>query len=169
MQHIVGMRIVKTTLSLTICLVVSYLIGYGIPVYACMASVLSMKVTPEASLQSGIDRTVATIIGGVVALLALLLSEAMGLNSASLSYRLLIAATVFANLLICKVVHLKEYVCSFSCVVIIIVLISHTEGDVLTYIAVRVIETVCGIVVAVVINRFVALPKRDENNISDES
>lgn len=169
MQRIVGMRIVKSTLSLTICLVISQLINYDIPIYACIASILAMKVTPEESVQAGKDRILATIMGCLVAGLALWLIATLGVERESLLYRMMIVLTIFINLVLCKLVHLKEYVCSFSCVVILIVLTSHTGSDVMVYIAVRIIETICGIIVAVLVNKYVNIPLKNEDKPDDEA
>lgn len=158
MYHIVGMRIIKSTLSLAICLVISWAIGYGIPLYACVAAVQIMKVTPEASLKSGMDRTFATIAGGLLAGGGLWLATKLNIANGTLGYTMLIVLISFINLLICKQAKLKEYICSFSSVVILIVMISHTDADVWPYITVRVLETIAGIVVALVVNKYMKLP-----------
>ena len=69
-----GMRIVKTSVAVAICLLIAYAFSYYLPFYASIAAVLVMKSTPEQSFRYGLDRLIGTLWGGLLGFVLLNLS-----------------------------------------------------------------------------------------------
>lgn len=61
----IGMRNIKTTISVFICLLVFELINRNNPIFACIAAVICVQNTIVDSKEIGFSRIIGTIIGGL--------------------------------------------------------------------------------------------------------
>lgn len=152
-----GFRIIKTTIAVVICLVSLNLINYHKPVYAAVACVLMMKNTPSESFNSGVQRTVGTILGGLISILLLQSMHSLSISIDSIWAAFIIALGVFIALILSKGFHQDSYVGSMAAIVIIITMMGYgdIQDDTLTYVIVRVLETIYGIIIAFLVNRYV--------------
>lgn len=155
-DFIPGLRIIKTGVAVLICLVTFYLFDYYNPVYAAIACVLIMKTTVADSFNSGVQRVVGTILGGALSWLLLVLLRQMGIRNESFLVPLFITLGVVLVLSISKAFHAAEYVGSMAAVVLVITMLSHVDAvdDTFMYVLVRVLETIYGIFIAVMVNRY---------------
>lgn len=150
-QLIPGLRIIKTSIAVFICLVFFDLINYDNPIYAAIACILTMRTSIAETGQSGFDRIVGTILGGAISLIVLLLP----LENV---YRpLVLAGAVLVDMVISKWFNFRGPVYSMSGVIILIILLSHNDSSqtALTYVSLRVAETMVGILIALAVNRFI--------------
>ncbi len=149
-----GYRIYKTVLAVFICLSVGKFINYGYPIFALFSCILMMKETPDLSIKFGINRSIGTVFGGLIATLALAISLSLKIDTNSFFYIFLICATLLTTLSLAKMFQLPEYAMSMASLIVVIIMINYNVSiqTSLIYSFYRIIETILGIVVAVAIN-----------------
>ena len=159
----VGMRNVKTAVAVVVCFLIFLpfwssssggertLIG---PFYACIAAVICMQSSVEQSVRQGVSRLIGTAIGGGVGLLVLLVDDLLEIP---LLTGLILGGGVVLVIWLCNVIH-RPSACSIGCVVLCVVMINHSGTERYLYTLARMGETAVGIVVAILVNRF--LPDR---------
>ena len=158
-RYKIGMRNIKTAVAVGLCLLTFQLIGLGSGyigldkeingIQAALAATICMKSSLQNTLRTGIDRTIGTVFGSVMGVLFLLI---VGFIPASV-YVLLITAGVVVIIYLCNVLKLQASV-PISIVVYLIILIDYKNISPIVYGLTRLAETVFGIFVAYVVNRF---------------
>lgn len=147
-----GFRIIKTTLAVFICIALFDIIGYTeVSINASIATVLTVRQSMEETSQYGFDRVLGTILGGIVSFIVL------WLPLENIYQPLVLSLAMMFSLMIAKWFHLRGPVYSMSAVVLLVTLLSHgsSNADALQYVTARVIESIVGIVIALLVNRFV--------------
>ncbi len=152
-----GMRIGKTALAVGICMLIAHVVHYSSPFYAAISCVLMMKSTPEHSFTSGKERMQGTLLGGCVAGILVLIRGSFPVLSPSWIDVLFIPAVLYLDLVLCKSLSFPEYAASMSGVLVLVICINHskTQSDTLTYIISRIVETLIGIAIAVLVNYYI--------------
>ncbi len=149
----IGMRIVKTGLSVTICLALGHLFSYSAPIYACVAAIIVTKDTIENSFKQGVDRVVSTLVGGAIAILILLL----GITDTSAYLEVvLVGVGCILTLYFCVVLKNPD-AAALACVVFLTIVLQHPQ-DKYIFALTRVGETIVGIVISLLVNRLVKWP-----------
>ncbi len=146
----VGMRALKTIIAIFIVLALGELFHSGAPVYALFAAVLTMRDTVANSVSFGIARIISILIGGSLGLAYL----ALGVNTlpSYLSIPLLCAgafAALYSTLLI------KNTTSTAYALLMLFIVYFGSTGHQYEDVFRRIVETVAGIVVAVLINKFI--------------
>lgn len=153
----IGMRNFKTTLSVFICLMLFELINRENSIYACIAAVICLQNTVVDSLEKGVARIIGTIIGGFVGVLVLFVINTF------IAYDILIFIIplgIMALIQICVIINMKQSVV-ICCVVYLIIMITKShEGGYVLYAINRVLDTSLGILIAVLVNKYVAIPEK---------
>ncbi len=172
----IGMRNFKTALSVFLCLLFYEFINRDNAVLACIAAVICVQNTFEDSMQTGRARVIGTIIGGFTGALVLYIVNTY-FNDNILVF--VIPLGIILLIQICVTINMKKAVV-ICCVVYLIVVISknHEDGYVL-YTVHRVLDTSIGIVIALLVNKYVKVPEKiklmfkkhntGENNISQDT
>lgn len=146
----VGMRVIKTVLSVFICFIIAYLRNSS-PVYSTIAAIISTKSDHKLGLQEGKKRIKGTLIGGLFGLICLLLVDFLGLETSSFLeyfiFSLFLIPIIYGNLKI----HSSESV-SLSCIVFISIVASDSNIAAMTRVLDRTLETFIGIIVSVFVN-----------------
>ncbi len=151
-RYKIGMRTVKTVVAVGICLLA---FQFLVPkssingIQAALAATICMKSSLQNTLRTGLDRAAGTVVGSVMGVLFLLLSSV-------LPAALISAIGIFGVLLIiymCNVLRLQASV-TISIVVFLIILIGERDIPPVFYGLARLGETVFGIFVAYMVNRF---------------
>ena len=145
----IGARNIKTALSVFICLILYQLFGKEYSIFACIAAVICTQNSVENSFVVSKGRVLGTIIGGLIGYLFVLVS---GDNPFAITLGIVILI-YFGNL-----INQKEAI-SISCVVFLSILINLEDINPLYYTIERVIETTIGIVVAIVVNKYLPIEK----------
>lgn len=161
----IGMRKVKSLISLVISFIIWQLIRVPFPVlevhpvFAYIYSVIEIRETPEKTKKFGKLRIKATFVGLVVGLvfITLLFFVASKISSdmwrvlAELSLILLatLVSLIFAEIIKC------ENFCGIAAIITIICMVSHNEQDIYLYAIMRVVQTLIGVFSATFINIFV--------------
>jgi len=152
MQQI-GMRNIKTAISVFICIIILRFFHNIYPFYACIAAVITMQSTVYNSFATGKNRMIGTIIGAIWGLAFALISP----NNVFLSSIGIMFIIYSLNLL-----NRKRSII-IACVVFLAIMTNLKEGIPLVYSFNRVLETFLGIFVSVLVNYFIFPPKFLDN------
>lgn len=157
----IGWRIYKTGFAALICMLFSHALG-GFPFFAVVAALISMKPTLEDSFNVGLHRVIGTIIGGMTGMVMLTLFQQLGWARNSFLYDLL---TVIVMMVLIKFISVigRNQATVITCVAYTsILLMPLIEGQsVVQYSMMRVVDTLLGVVVALVVNE--VLPNNYSN------
>ena len=166
-----GMRTIKTAVAVVLCLVIFELIRLGgidsfftheesaqppTAFYACTAAIICMQDTVERSIKKGAHRLVGTAVGGAVGLLILLFDDAVPFMPLTI---LAAGVGIVMCISLCNILKFPD-ASAICCVVLVAILMNHNAADRYLYAVYRMLETVVGIMVAVLVNKFLGLPKR---------
>lgn len=152
----IGMRNIKTAVSVFLCLLLFNIIKRDNSFYACIAAIICMQQTIENTFSKGVSRIIGTIIGGFVGVILLVIGESYITENA---YLFLIPLGIVILIEICVLLKQNDAV-SICCIVFLSILINHRYiGDYLFYTINRVIDTSIGIMIAVAVNRYLKVPE----------
>lgn len=159
----IGMRIIKTALAVLITLLFTDLlfrrvlkIQQFVSVFAVVSAILTIQDSIKSSFSAALERCIGTMIGVAVGMLFLTIDLLLDKNI----YAFYTFITVGTVLVIygCKVV--KKASASSLCVVVFIaVLFSRDEASPYLAAGVRILETLLGVVIALLVNVLVFPPK----------
>jgi|GEM_PF-172835 len=155
-RYKIGMRTVKTVIAVGICLLV---FQFFMPnssingIQAALAATICMKSSLQHTVRTGLDRAAGTVVGSVMGVVFLLLSS---LLPAPLISAIGILGVLFI-IYLCNVFRLQASV-TISIVVFLIILIDD-KRDIppVFYGLARLGETIFGIFIAYMVNRFLSL------------
>ncbi|MGI6153540.1 MAG: FUSC family protein [Christensenellaceae bacterium] len=157
-----GMRTIKTAICVAICLFVSGLYSKDVSLYSTMAAIVCMQSTIENTLRTGFFRLLGTAIGGGFGMLFLLFTTNMEL--ANLRFVVISLGTIVV-IYFCNLIKMQGSA-TMGAIVFVSVFVSPlmTSVSMNPYILalMRIFDTVVGIVVATVINRYIAPARRYE-------
>lgn len=150
-RYKLGMRTLKTGLSVAIGVFVAQLLNLRSPVFVVISAVMAMKASVSDSFTYGKNRLLGTLVGAILGL--------------SLSY-IFPQTPIFLGLGIIVVIYIhnllnwKESI-SLSAIVFSIVFMN-TASARLPYAVNRTIDTFIGIIVSMLVNYFIASPNKEE-------
>ncbi len=160
-----GFRNIKTSLAILILLILYHtvLLRDNV-VLAAIAAIICMQDSVEKSITAGINRVIGTVIGGIFGVLVLQLKP---LIFSIYLYYVFCACCISLLIYVCFLFQKIESI-SISCVVFLIIAVNTELYAPLEYSFMRVINTIIGITVAVLVNKFVAPPppKIENNNLN---
>ncbi len=151
----IGMRAVKSAVAVSICLLLAYLFKEVEGSIACIAAIICMQPTYGKSLRKGIQRTIGTFIGGFVGYLTLVVYHLLPRIDITFLSIFILPLCLLIVIYLCNVINYKESV-QIGCVVLISVILTYNTQNSSTffYVVSRVCNTLVGIVVSAVVNRF---------------
>ena len=167
-RYKIGMRTVKTVVAVGICLLA---FQFLVPkssingIQAALAATICMKSSLQNTLRTGLDRAAGTVVGSVMGVLFLLLS--------TLLPDVLISAIGILGVLViiylCNIFRLQASV-TISVVVFLIILVGERDIPPVFYGLARLGETILGIFIAYMVNRFLDLRhiKKPAAAVADE-
>lgn len=162
-----GQRIVRSVCAVGLCFVVFYLRNQqGIPFYSALAALQCMQPYQESTVAVGKKRTKGTLIGAFWGLTVILieLHTCGGRLYGNAAGYMLIAC--FTGVVLYSTVLLKMTdTAYFSCVVFLSIAVMHMkDAEPFLFVADRVIDTMIGIVLALLVNS-VHLPRKKNTDI----
>lgn len=146
----IGMRNIKTALSVMICIVIFQIFNMGSPFYAAIAAIISMQSSVADSFKIGKYRMLGTFLGAFVGLVFALIGP---------SNPILIGLGVMIIIYVSNLLDWNKSI-SIAGVVFIAIMVNLNGGSPFVYSLNRIIDTSIGIVVAVLINYFISPPIR---------
>ncbi|NLC43290.1 MAG: FUSC family protein [Clostridiales bacterium] len=163
----IGLRTYKTGLAVFICLILTFPFAHHVALFSSLAAVICMKETNKDTLAAGTNRMFGTIIGGVLAYIYLSLVSAVSFLDGWPS-KIIISALIIVCIYLCNIFKMKGASVICCAVFLVVVLAHHDNAKVLTYVGIRVLATLLGIAVSIVVNRFIA-PLANTSNDTEES
>jgi len=135
------------------------------PLFAYIYSMIEIRKTHEETSRLGKARIKTTIIGCSVAFLILFIRSLFQFGNETVNVMIEIAFILIGVLLALSIAQaLKcDPLCSIAASTFIICSVSH-EGDVYVYAAFRAIQTVMGVIIAYVINKYMLKEKENMQN-----
>ena len=147
-----GMRVIKTCLAVTICLIIEYFRGTSMPYHSSIAAIVCMQPTLKSTFRTAGDRTIGTLIAGLYGFLFItFFNQQMQVSLNSLSYFFLIGVMTLP-LMMMMIAIKKQGGLAITVVVFLIIVINAGETNPLNYTIERVVGTLIGIGVALFIN-----------------
>lgn len=150
----VGMRTFKTCIAVLLCLAYSFLLNRFPVSTASITAIICIKPNPQDMWKTDIVRCLATILGGVVGLVGILVSVLIPYYDQGV-YVILIPLFVLLDIWLCNGLKMKDTVIVSAIMVVIVM--TRTDvgtGSRILYALDRVLDTIVGAVVATVINIF---------------
>ena len=155
----IGLRTLKTALAIFLCL----LLFPDTPFFACITAVFCIQDTVSNSFKMAFVRGFGTIWGGLIGLTFLYICYFIkGLNLPSLLATPIIYGIISLGIIV--VIHslnlLKRPTCiTIGCIVFLAITTANADKTPLLYTANRVVETLFGILIGLLVNRFITPPK----------
>lgn len=150
----IGMRNVKTAIAVLLCILILHPFQMESPFYACIAAVITMQNTVEDSYETGINRIIGTLIGAVIGLILCYISP----QNSLLIFIGAVLVVYAANLLD------KKGCTSIALIVFLAIMLNIADAPPFYYSTMRVIETILGILVSVLVNTFMFNPQRKKKS-----
>lgn len=150
-RYKLGMRTFKTGLSVAIGMLIAQLLNLRSPVFVVISAIMAMKASVSDSFTYGKDRLLGTLVGAIV---GLLLSYVFPQNGIFLGLGIIIVIYIH------NLFDWKESI-SLSAIVFSVVFMN-TESARLSYAVNRTIDTFIGIIVAMLVNYYIASPNKEE-------
>ena len=138
----VGMRIVKTVIAVYVCGLIGYLRG-ELGFFSIIAAVICMQKSTDATIKNSFNRVVGTAIGGVFGVAMLFAETHLHLQRCMPIYLLAVALLLIPIILV-------------TLAILSIVINHFTDASPYPYALDRLLDTIVGIIVTLVVN--LALP-----------
>lgn len=163
----IGMRIIKSTVAVFICYLISFLRGdSGIVFYSQIAALWCIQMYVQDTWKNARQRLTGTVVGAVYGLIFLLTEKTLWnpMEKNGAFYALLVSLTVGA-VLYTTVLMKQKQASYFSCVVFLSIAVNHIgDGNPYLFVWNRFLDTVIGIIVGLAVNQF-SLPKGKREDI----
>ena len=156
----IGLRTIKSGIAVFLCL----LLLPNEPFFACLTAVICLQDTVYNSIHMGINRGAGTIIGASFGLVFLFLYRSLELHInnnylAKLIIYLIIASGIILMIYICVLIK-RPGAINITCIAFLGVTTAHAYSDPLYYATNRIIETLLGIAISILVNRLITPPPR---------
>lgn len=154
-----GLRAVKTALAVFLCLAVEALLGRTNPFYGCIAAVVCMLPTYRQTFHTGLNRMIGTLAGGLFGYLLLEASRFLPYYNDGVNL-LLVPAVMLGVIYLLNVLGIQGAI-SIGCIVFLGITVypGRSVDNALLFVVNRMIDTLIGILIAMIVNRVIA-PRR---------
>ena len=147
----IGMRIIKTVIAVFVCAIIGWLRG-EMTFFSMIAAVLCMQKSAEKTLSTSFNRVMGTAVGGAYGVIVLFLETQFNLQRVPPLFYLVVSLMLIPVILTTIGIK-KPSVAGFACVVFLSTTVYHVgDADPYTYALNRMLDTVIGIVVALIVN-----------------
>lgn len=152
-----GLRTIKTALAVFISLLIYAFLGREGAIFAIMSIIICMQDNVEKSISEGINRTIATCVGAGFGTLFVFATLALG-TLPMMVYYLLVMVGIVLLIHICHLVGIRRSIVLAAIIYMVIILGAASENPI-QYSIDRTVDTLAGIVLATLVNRFMFKPK----------
>lgn len=157
-----GMRIVKTSIAVFLCLIIHYLMGYeGMMLQSCITAIICVQPYMNDTKRFAFNRGIGTLIGGIWGLLFLLVMKQF--ETHVLIVYVCMAIGVLIVLYSTVAIRLSD-AAGLCAITFLCIAVGYNDDDpaLITTVS-RLFDTIVGIIVALLVN-IIHLPKITENN-----
>jgi uncharacterized membrane protein YgaE (UPF0421/DUF939 family) len=164
------MRTIKTVLAVFACLLLYQIWGRDGSFLAAASAIICMQDSMEKSVTSAVSRFFGTVIGAVCAMLILYFEHFLANFNLASPYVILLMMTlgILLIIMLCNLFKQKDTIV-ISCVVYLVIVLGGSDLNPFLYSANRLLDTTVGIVIAIVINRFICRPTGCEEEETADS
>ena len=157
-----GGRAIKTALSVSLCIFISFVFGREDAFFASIAAMICMQQTYDKTFKVGLNRFIGTLLGGIIGYAVLEIICLFPYYS-NLLDMFIAPLCILVMIYICNTTNRKESII-IGCIVLVSIVASPEKkpNDSLLYVVNRVIDTTIGIIVAMAIN-FFGLPNKNKS------
>lgn len=153
-----GLRTIKSGIAVFFCL----LLLPNEPFFACLTSVICLQDTVYNSIDMGINRGAGTIIGASFGLIFLLFFRTLETYIpyefvSKLIIYLIIASGIILMIYICILLK-RPGAINITCIAFLGVTTAHAYSDPLFYAGNRIVETLLGILISILVNKLINPP-----------
>ena len=161
----IGMRIIKSSIGVLLGFIIYLLRGkQGAPFYTALSVLWCMQPYPSNAKANARQRTIGTMIGAFYGLIMILL-EYYFLPFDNEFIRYLIISVLIIPVIYTTVVINKKNASYFSCVVFLSIVVNHlNDKNPYFFVFNRVLDTMIGIVLALIINT-ARIPRKKRDNL----
>jgi uncharacterized membrane protein YgaE (UPF0421/DUF939 family) len=145
----VGMRTIKTGISVFLCVLVAHVIKLEYPFYASIAAVITLQSSVTASFHAGKNRMLGTLLGAAIGFIFALLLPG---NS------ILCGLGVIIVIYMLNILNWKNSV-SIGCIVFLVIMTNLNGRSPFIYSINRILDTFIGIIIALFVNYIIYPPK----------
>lgn len=153
----VGLRNIKTALAVFICMTLFQILDRESAFFACIAAVICMKDTVESSYTIGKNRLLGTFVGGIIGIILVLIIGHLPITN--ILKPIITSLGIILSIYIFTVWKRPSAVI-ISCIVILGIMCSYSGNDSITYAVKRMIDTSLGVIIAILINKYITPPKK---------
>ncbi len=148
-----GMRIIKTALSVLVCLVLDYFRHTTNYIDAAVAAVVSLGTSTKTTWKAGFRRIIGTLVAGIYGSLFLqIFVVRLGINPFGIKYLVLVALMLIPLLTLLSHFNQNSSICIAAIVFLLICLRTNNDVSPYLYALRRCFDTVLGVIIAVIIN-----------------
>lgn len=160
-EYKIGLRAIKTAIAVFFCAIISSFLHHEDIFCSSIAAVICMEQTYTKTIETGINRFIGTLVGGTVGYVALELSLLVPYHEIARTF--VLPFCILIVVYICNMVNRKGSV-SIGCVVLLVILsrLGQDTASVFLYVVERVTDTIIGIIIATIVNRFLFVKKCKE-------
>lgn len=168
----IGFRTIKTGISIFLCLVVYMLIErFGFTdtsnaFLACVTAIICMKDSVDESLHTGLFRLVGTFIGAVSGMVYIYIARAL---DEPMSDMILLSLFIIVVISLCNLFRSPDAIV-ICCVVFLFVAMNQTDPEIgpVVHSIQRFTDTVIGLAVSFLVNRFLFNPAKKPESLIEE-
>ena len=169
----IGFRTIKTAISIFLCLVVYMLIEqFGFTdtsnaFLACVTAIICMKDSVDESLHTGLFRLIGTFIGAVSGMVYIYIARAL---DEPMSDMILLSLFIIIVISLCNLFRSPDAIV-ICCVVFLFVAMGQTDPSIgpVVHSIQRFTDTVIGLAVSFLVNRFLFNPAKKPEGLDDGS
>lgn len=147
MKHI-GMRNIKTSISIILCVLLFKILGRESPFYACLAALVTIQSSISKSYTAGNNRLIGTALGSIVGLIFSYIAK-----PSFYLHAILIGLGISLLIYLLDILN-KNASINISCIVFIAIMINTKGAPSYLYAINRLIDTYIGIAVSLLINKY---------------
>lgn len=149
----IGARTVKTGITVLVCSLISFLIFNRESAFiSSMSGITCLQNSVKGSVSTGKNRITGTIFGAIIGFIIASLSRYMGDNKIIIS--LVAGVGVIATIYLCILFSIQDCI-NTACVMFLMIMMSISESQWLTYSITRTIDTFVGVLVGITVNKHV--------------
>ncbi len=153
----IGARVIKTVVAAFFCAAVGHFRGEP-AFFSVLAAVICMQNTAEKTVTSAVNRTVGTVLGGLLGVGVLFAAKALNLERYMLLYYALLCLLLIPLIELCLAIN-KPSAVTLACAAFFSITIVHiADIQPLDYALNRVLDTMLGVLTALGINLAFPIP-----------
>lgn len=150
----VGMRTIKTAITVSLTIFIAQLLNLKSPFFAGIAAIIIMESSVSESIHKAKNRMYSTIIGAIIALIFSFI--------APLENPIFIGVGTLIIIHLCNMLELKESI-TLATIVFLSIILNYEEGSRISYALNRTLDTFVGLIIGTLVNYFICPPRVDDN------